>query len=247
MGKKKKPPDPAPGLPPWMMTYSDMVTLLLTFFIMMLAMANFDDIQKIQAVFKSIRKALGVGGSNTALIAVLEEKAFTESKKKTEAVKPTVARIRQAMSAHFNDSFIQMTTQEQEVRVRLDERVFFMPGKAKLHPAAFAFLGDLADLLKDEDVEIRVEGYTDATGSELANWKLSSARALAVVLALRETGPFPGERLEAVALGPFHEGNVISENDSWNRRIEIVIRGNHVAASAAVDVMENQRSRDDGR
>ena len=68
MGKKKKPPDPAPGLPPWMMTYSDMVTLLLTFFIMMLAMANFDDIQKIQAVFKSIRKALGVGGSNTALI-----------------------------------------------------------------------------------------------------------------------------------------------------------------------------------
>jgi chemotaxis protein MotB len=242
MAKKKKPPDPPIGVPPWMLTYSDMVTLLLTFFIMMLAMANFDDIQKIQAVFKSIRKALGVGGSNSQLIAVLEEKAFTEPQNKTEAVKPTIARIRQAMSAHFNDSFIQMTTQDQEVRLRLDERVFFMPGKAKLHPAAYAFLGDLAGLLKDENVDIRVEGYTDATGAEIQNWKLSSARALAVVLALRETGPFPGERLEAVALGPFHEGNVISENDPWNRRIELVVRGNHVAASAAADVMENQRS-----
>lgn len=244
MARKKKPPDPPPGVPPWMLTYSDMVTLLLTFFIMMLAMANFEDIQKIQAVFKSIRNALGVGGSNSALIAVLEEKAFTDPKRKVEAVKPTVAKLRQAMSAHFNDSFIQMTTQENEVRVRLDERVFFMPGKAKLHPAAYGFLGELADLLKEENVDIRVEGYTDSTGSELQNWKLSSARALAVVLALRETGPFPGERLEAVALGPFHEGNVISENDPWNRRIEIVIRGNHVAASAAVDVMENTRSSD---
>jgi flagellar motor protein MotB len=223
-----------------------MVTLLLTFFIMMLAMANFDDIEKIQAVFKSIRNALGVGGSNTALIAVLEQQAFTDPDKKVEAVKPTVARLRQAMSAHFNDSFIQMTVQDTEVRVRLDERVFFMPGRAKLHPAAYGFLGELADLLKDKNVDIRVEGYTDSTGTELQNWKLSSARSLAVVLALRETGPFPGDRLEAVALGPFHDGKVIGENDPWNRRIEIVIRGDHIAASAAVDVMENQR-RSNGR
>ena len=47
------------GAPMWMSTFSDMVTLLLTFFVLLLSMASFEDPSKVQAVFESIRSALG--------------------------------------------------------------------------------------------------------------------------------------------------------------------------------------------
>ncbi len=56
--RSKKAPAPAAGAPAWMVTYSDMVTLLLTFFVMLLAMANFDDLVRRDAVLESIREAL---------------------------------------------------------------------------------------------------------------------------------------------------------------------------------------------
>jgi chemotaxis protein MotB len=51
-----------PSAPFWMVTYSDMVTLLLTFFVMLLAMANFEEVGRVDAVFESIRLVLGVDG-----------------------------------------------------------------------------------------------------------------------------------------------------------------------------------------
>ena len=60
--REKKKEDKKGGAPEWMVTYSDMVTLLLTFFVMQLAMANFEDPGKIDAALESIRAAFGSGG-----------------------------------------------------------------------------------------------------------------------------------------------------------------------------------------
>ena len=55
MGRRKKKKDEKmEGLPAWMATYSDMVTLLLTFFVLLLAMATFDDTKRVEAVFESL-------------------------------------------------------------------------------------------------------------------------------------------------------------------------------------------------
>ena len=62
MKKKKE----AVGAPLWMVTYSDMVTLLLTFFVMLLAMANFEDIKRIDAVLGSIQASLGMGNQTVS-------------------------------------------------------------------------------------------------------------------------------------------------------------------------------------
>ena len=68
MGRRQKKEEQASaGAPLWMVTYSDMVTLLLTFFVMLIAMANFEQVGRVQAVFQSIRLALGVGGAHELL------------------------------------------------------------------------------------------------------------------------------------------------------------------------------------
>ena len=241
MGRRKKKKDEKmEGLPAWMATYSDMVTLLLTFFVLLLAMATFDDTKRVEAVFESIKSALGVGGFESNLVGVMQKPNYTqESTVRDDVSRPVVARLRQAMSKHISDDLIRMVQNEQEVRLRLDDRVFFRPGSTELHPTAFSLLADLADILADLDGEIRVEGHTDATGNEHRNWLLASARAISVVETLRAKGPIAGERLEASAFAQFHPASTFGEDAIWNRRVEIVIRSDDVGTSRAAESLMN--------
>jgi len=231
--RRKKEEEKAGGLPLWMATFSDLVTLLLTFFVLLVSMANFEDVQKVDAVLSSIRKALGVNGMDHRVAQVFEEEAFTKETTQSDTIRPMVAKLREAFSEHVSDHFIEMTETQTEVRIRLDGRVFFRVGSAELHPAAYAVLADVGAAVVDEPVDIRIEGYADGVGSEEANWQLSTDRSVAVVMALREKGPVAGERLEAVGLGSWHPGSEIDRDADWDRRVEIVLRSNDLAGAAA--------------
>lgn len=238
MGRPKKPREPPPGLPSWMATFSDMVTLLLTFFVMLLAMANFDDTQRVEAVFHSIKSALGVGANQLNRVGTHNEaQSMTPDSPRQDSIQPVMAKLRQAFSKHLSDDLVRMTNNEHEIRLRLDDRVLFRPGSANLHPAAYALLTDIATVLAEEPVEIRVEGHSDASGDPVNNWKLSSDRAVAVLLALHEKGPVEGERLEADAFGQFRPAASFGEVESWNRRVELVLRSDNVNTAGAVELL----------
>ena len=238
--RKKKKHEKMEGLPPWMATYSDMVTLLLTFFVLLLAMATFDDTKRVEAVFESIKSALGVGGFESNLVGIMKKPNYTqESTVRDDVSRPVVARLRDAMSKHVSDDLIRMVQNEQEVRLRLDDRVFFRPGSTRLHPTAYALLADLAGILSEVDGQIRIEGHTDATGNEHRNWLLASERSISVVETLRAKGPIAGERLEASAFAQFHPASTFGEDATWNRRIEIVIKSNDVGTSRAAEALMN--------
>jgi chemotaxis protein MotB len=239
MGKKQKKGDIIiEGAPMWMATFSDMVTLLLTFFVLMLSMASFDDPAKVEAVFDSIRQGFGATGLNHNVPGTfVEELQMTPQVVNDETVNPIVAKMREAMKEHISDDLIRMTANEEEIRFRLDDRVLFKPGSTELHPAAYALLTDIAEGLKDEEVIIRVEGHTDATGDEMGNWKTSSLRSIAVVEALRERGPIPGERLEANAMGQFRPATTFGEKPEWNRRIELVLKSDKYQAVGAIEAL----------
>ena len=237
MARKAKKPDDVPaGAPMWMATFSDLVTLLLTFFVLMLSMASFDDPAKVEAVFDSIRSALGASGLDRKVPGTfVEELQLTPQIIEEDTVNPIAAKLREAMKEHISDDLVRMTSNEEELRIRLDDRVLFKPGSTELHPAAYALLTDIAVALVGEEVTIRIEGHTDATGDELSNWKVSSLRAIAVVEALRERGPIPGERLEADAMGQFRPASTFGENPSWNRRVEFVLKSDQYAAVGAIE------------
>ena len=234
MGREKKQDEVKPGLPGWFATYSDLVTLLLTFFVLMMSMANFEDVQRVTAVFASLRAALGVDGTDFKLVQSMVSSDLTENVRRQETVQPVFAKLREAMSKHVSDDLMRITQTPTELRLRLDDRVFFQPGKTDVHPSAFQILGEVADAIKDEPIEVRVEGHTDARGDEAKNWGISSERAIAVLMALRARG-VPGHRVSAVAFGSFRPGAIIGEDDPWNRRVELVIRSDHVGAAAAAE------------
>ena len=234
--RRKKAEDPPAGLPGWMATFSDLVTLLLTFFVLLMAMANFEDTQRVEAVFHSIKSALGVGGfDNNRVGAHNDPLNLTSELRQEQTIQPLIVKLREAMSNHVSDDLVRMTQNEQEVRIRLDDRVLFRPGSTTLHPAAYALLTDVAEVLVDQDVEIRIEAHTDADGDEKKNWQLSADRGLAVVHAFRERGPIPGERLEADAFGEFRPATTFGEDAAWNRRVELVLRSDSYGANAAVE------------
>ncbi len=238
MGRPKKPEEPPPGLPAWMATFSDMVTLLMTFFVMLMAMANFEDTQRVEAVFHSIKSALGVGANQLNRVGTFNEaQSMTPDQPRQDSIQPIMAKLRQAFAKHLSDDLVRMTNNEQEIRLRLDDRVLFRPGSATLHPAAYALLTDIATVLADEPVEIRVEGHSDASGDPLKNWNLSGDRAVAVVMALNERGPIPGERLEADAFGQYRPATSFGEVETWNRRVELVLRSDNVNTAGAVELL----------
>lgn len=234
MGRSKKQAcECPPGAPMWMATFSDLVTLMMAFFVMLVAMANFDDTQRIEAVVESIKNALGTGGANSKALGTHIEEAFTEAVRRAESLQPTQVAMQQALAKHTSDDHVRMVQTEQELRIRLPAKVFFEPGSSELHPGSYALVADLAKVLVADDLSVRVEGYADGSGSERANWELSGDRALAVVLALREKGPVPGNHLSAMAMGSFSPGAQIGEDPDWNRRVELVVTTDDTSGGAA--------------
>jgi chemotaxis protein MotB len=238
--REKKPPEVKEGLPMWMGTFSDLVTLLMTFFVLMLSMANFEDTAKVETVIHSIQSALGASGFDADLVGSHVQQMYTTSPvRRDDTINPVVSKLRQAFEKHISDDLVRMVQNEQEIRVRLDDRVLFRPGSTELHPAAYALVTDLAEVLASEDVEIRVEGHTDASGTEEENWRISSERSLTVVTALRQRGDIPGERLEADAYGQFRPATGFGEAPAWNRRVELVLKSDHVGAVSAIERLSN--------
>jgi len=236
------------GLPLWMMTYSDMVTLLLTFFVMLLAMANFEEVGRVQAVIQSIRTALGVGGFHVDLLGVTEKsKQQPKEVQPEDNLQPIMSKLREITSKHVSNDLVKMTRQRTEIRVKLDSNVLFAAGSTNLHPAAYSLLSDVAEVLGKHPVEIVVEGHTDNTGSADRNWGVSSMRSVAVVNVLQERGGIDGASLEARGYGQFRPAEPGIENSPWNRRVELVIRTTNAVAYDAIYEVEAITGGTDGR
>ena len=113
--------------------------------------------------------------------------------------------------------------------------VVFETGKADLKPGAEARLRPLAQYLQTNTaVKIRIDGHTDAQGSDAMYQQLSQARAGAVRAALGTMG-VDGARIEAVGHG---ESEPVADNKTasgrqQNRRVEITLIGQQVGPAVA--------------
>jgi OOP family OmpA-OmpF porin len=97
----------------------------------------------------------------------------------------------------------------------------------------FTDLGELAKFLKRfEDVDVKIDGYTDSVGPETYNQQLSQRRAQAVVDTLVNQHGIAASRLQAVGYG---EANPVASNDTAEGRAE----NRRVMASLEVEYSEN--------
>lgn len=210
----------------WMMTYLDVVTLLLMMLVVMLAFAN-------PSSGPSKAKAAAVAGAVAdPLSSILPPvplpvpravKSAPSDGKKDEAEKTS--------SPHLSDlgEGIQVVRGQRSVSFRISSEVMFASGESALTPAGQALMDRLLPVFnKVPDHTIVVAGHTDNVPIQTArfpsNWELAAGRAASVVRHLETRGLNP-TRLLAVGYGDTHPlaANGTPEGRMANRRVEITM------------------------
>jgi chemotaxis protein MotB len=195
----------------WLISYADLVTLLLALFIVMYGAS---DRERAKAIAESFSGKSAAGdGILLANDGKREEKSSSEIKVLENAVLLQKTKMKQT---------------ERGLVVSLSEAGFFAPGDATVSAEAQSVIKNLAESIQNSQIPIRVEGHTDSTPISNArygsNWELSTTRAANVLQQLVENGIAP-ERLSASGYGGFQPvaGNDTPEGRSQNRRVDIVI------------------------
>lgn len=210
----------------WMTTYSDLVTLLLCFFVLLFAFSNLD-VKKFQGIMAYFQGSRGVlDGSNVIEIPDLRDQEEIDLEELKSALEEY------ASSSNLEEE-ITVSIDERGLIIRFMDRVLFDPGKAELKPEAKEILDTVAEILqRDEfkDKAIKVEGHADTTPVSPkdgfpTNWELSTARATNVLRYLVEQRGIEGERISASGYSYYRPiaPNDTKENKAKNRRVDIVI------------------------
>lgn len=202
----------------WLITYLDMMTLLLTLFVVMLAYSTFDP-DKFTRLKQELSEESG--------------KAAKTPAKKTDEANPDPAEqlaqrlARQLVRAGLGDA-VKMEVEDRRLTLQMQEKILFSSGHAELNEQGLKVLERLVPSFMAPELMISVEGHTDnvpiSTGAFPSNWELSVARASRVVRYLADHG-VPGNHLRAVGYGQTRPlaDNTGELGRSVNRRVSIVI------------------------
>lgn len=215
------------GAPIWMTTYGDMVTLLLTFFVMLFAFSEIDK-AKYDQIAESLRGAL------KGMPSVLERPAGEISVlEPSPMITPEFEGLYESLNELLDDEEVAGATDiymdERGLVVSFKEELFFDIGSAEIKPAARDLLRRVGQILARGENQIRVEGHTCdlpiRTERFPSNWELSVGRATNVTRFLIDEAGVPPNRLAATGYAEFRPmvPNTSEENRAKNRRVDIVL------------------------
>ena len=210
----------------WMISYSDFITLLFAFFVVMYATSS---------VNEGKYKTFGYSLSNAFLNKPAPhpvETAPHESKatliKRTETMQGIAQDINTVMSPLVKVGKVKVMQSNLGVSVEINASLLFKSGQANLEPDSIKVLEAVAKVLKDDNHAIKVMGYTDNTPintpSYPSNWELSSARASSVVRLFADSGIDP-QRMVVIGYAENHpvDSNDTAEGRARNRRVTVMI------------------------
>ncbi len=231
--RKKKHAEEPENTERWLLTYSDLITLLMAFFTILFAMAQVDA-AKFKVLSQSLASAFshgnsggasmltdfrGAGAGPTKISVMTEDKEFSA----------VIQSIRKYTDQSGLSKGIQTSIQGRGLVVNLSDTVLFQSGKADLNSHAQDILDHLGELLFVSDKAILVEGHTDNipinTARYRSNWQLSTDRATNVIMYWISKRPEVGPRLSAAGYGEHRPiaSNGSLEGRAKNRRVDIVL------------------------
>lgn len=252
MARKQKKPKSS-GAPAWMSTYSDLMSLLLTFFVLLFSMSAVSE-EQFKAVAESLRVALA-GSSNDS---ILEENGSTitdlntadmedidqanpedltvediESAESSNVIPQEVQELYETANKYMAENGIEsdltISRDTEGVYIDIQESILFTSGNADITASGEETLSKLSGLFDLFDNKIVVEGYTDnvpINNSKFpSNWELSTGRAVSVLRYLSEERGISPSRLAAKGYGE-HSPLVPNDSDAnraLNRRVNVII------------------------
>lgn len=238
------------GAPAWMATFGDMMSLLLTFFVLLLSFANMD-VVKFRDAMGSVQDALGVQhehpgtfeGLTTSVVELSDRESTgqleildlpasaSDSEGDTEAEKTLLLLLQDAIdNVGSEGSGISVDLDPRGVVLRIQGEVLFKPGSDVLEPESHPFLQRVSKIARAFSGQVSIEGHTDdipiRSTQFPSNWHLSSARAIASLLYLTQEGAADPRKLSCSG---FADMRPRVPNDSpphrqQNRRLEFVFQ-----------------------
>ncbi len=225
MSPRKPKKEPA-GAPAWMVTYSDMVTLLLTFFVLLLSMANMDKRKFFDAI-GSLKGAFGFLQSSS-VSEVNKPQVISYAPMDDDYVARLYNRVQSMLSRLRIDREIDLVQDRGAVILRVKEAILFDAGSTELKPDALPILREIAGLIKPLPLLLRIEGHTDnqpPADPKITNWDISVQRAVTVLKFYAGEDLVPLDRMSAVGYGDRRPvaPNLGPEEQAINRRVEFVL------------------------
>lgn len=225
--KKQPKSERGPSMERWLLTYADMITLLMVFFVMMYTISNVNA-DKFQALAENLSMIL----TGTPPAGIIEEGPNSvgngltgEAKKLTELQQE----LNEFLSRENLSQQITVSLEERGLVVRFQATILFVRGSAELTPEARKIIALIGEKLAGLPNYIRVEGHTCDlpinTPKYPSNWELSTARASNVLQELIANCGISADRLSATGYGEYRPRvpNTDESSRQINRRIDIVI------------------------
>jgi chemotaxis protein MotB len=231
--------------PAWIVTFADLATLLLTFFILLLSFAEMD-IEKYKLMANSMSMAFGsanvlgddIGGSPITLVesdtVSLPEPTESESREPefiderapdsaTTVISGGVLDLASRMIGELENEVasgaLSVNYDKNKVVIRFSEEATFRSGEASIKPEMIPIIERVVGVLAGCTGDVLVSGYTDdrpiSSSRYRSNWDLSAARAVSVVHELVMSKQVSAERVVAAGRA---ETNALAPNDTPENR-----------------------------
>ena len=238
--KKNKGGDEGGSSPSWMVTFSDLSTLLLTFFVLLLSMSSLNE-KAIRSTFQNFEKTSGILFFKQwqkirhdpdivikDIIKSLKSVYIVDVRKLDEVSKTPWKKEFKLIVSSGNALLVKKRWNPGDFSFIFGDQLLFESGSATLKPAAYAILEKFARFLNEASYKAYVDGHTDdvpiKSAAFASNDELALARAHAVLEYLVTEGKVPPEK---VALGGYGDTQPLASNDTpegrrLNRRVEVI-------------------------
>ena len=219
----------------WLLTYSDLITLLMIFFVVMYSMSNVDASKYSQVsdslryTFSGSQYVLGEGGSGGGTGSNGDGLTTRQGATRLSRTEELEGTLEKYLKDNALENEVYVDIEPRGLVVSLKDSVFFESGKASVaakYAQNILEIGKILDTLKSDIV---IEGYTDNVPIHNSiypsNWELAAMRAINVVHLLVEEGHLSPSMLSATSYGEYRPSasNETAEGKAQNRRISIVV------------------------
>ncbi|HYP06931.1 MAG TPA: flagellar motor protein MotB [Bryobacteraceae bacterium] len=239
--------DPPANHERWLVSYSDFITLMFAFFVVLFATSQ-SDIAKTRAVSEAVENALRdekfgaklkyvLGGSvsqtnptgNASLSGLRGRHPKSDPSEKLAELTPSFKRLTRELEDDIKAGRIQINMEPRGLVISMKEGAFFNSGDDAVLKERWASIGKLANVVKAVPNPVRLEGHTDSrpvhNGRFRSNWELSAARSIAVLEILRDQFGIQEGRMAVVGYSDTlaTDSNDTEEGRARNRRVDMTI------------------------